>query len=138
MGGQISENPMLWIVSIRCSTHVWFAPSCWKNDVKSRIKWCFWGEMTMSVTPWKVIPVLTMTLMGTCVQVLGQNLCLLLFVILHRRSRFVDYIGHLGQTISRQKRVLKRHFSRLNLFLIQCANEFYSLLRLDSNLFVRV
>ena len=68
----------------------------------------FWDKITMSATPWKVILVHTMTL--------NENLC----------SRFVDYIGHLGQSLNHflPEKSIERQFSRLNRFLIQWTNEF--------------
>ena len=62
---------------------------------------------------------------GTCVQALCQNLFLLLLVILRRRSRFVDYIGHFGQTISCQKRVLNDTFHGLTYFWSNAQNNFF-------------
>ena len=72
--------------------------------------------------------------METYVQVLCQILRLLCLVIQRRRSRFDDYIGHLGQTISRRKRVL----NEINLFLIQCANDFLLWIWLAVNAWTRI
>ena len=61
--------------------------------------------MTLFVTPWEMIPTITLNeILYT--EVLCQSFHLLLLVIQHRRSRFDDYTGRLGKTIFRQIRVL--------------------------------
>ena len=52
--------------------------------------------------------------MTTFVQVLCQNLCFLLLVILYRRSRFVDYIGHLGLFSSEKS--IARYIQKIKVF----------------------
>ena len=66
-----------------------------------------------------------MTLNGNFCTGLVPKSFLLLLVILHRRSRFVDSIGHLGQTISLQKRVLNDTFHGSTYFWSNAQTTFF-------------
>ena len=79
--------------------------------IKVRIERHILGaKITMLVTLLKVIQAHIMTLYGNLFACFVSKSSFLLLVIRRRRSRFVDYIDHIDQTITRQKRLLTDTF----------------------------